>query len=81
MGSVNKTAISQKNGNNMDGNTVDLESIKTAVKMIFGPIYRDVHFADEQTGTLVGAHFALKTTNNALISNTTFSGVNGTDNI
>jgi RHS repeat-associated protein len=37
---------------------------RTAVKMIFGPIYRDVHFADEQTGTLVGAHFALKTTNN-----------------
>jgi RHS repeat-associated protein len=37
---------------------------RTPVKMIFGPIYRDVHFADQQTGTLVGAHFALKTTSN-----------------
>jgi len=38
LGSVTKTAISQKNGNNMDGNTVDLESIKTAVKMILKAI-------------------------------------------
>lgn len=38
LGSVSKTAISQKNGNNMDGNTVDLESIKTAVKMILKAI-------------------------------------------
>jgi GTP cyclohydrolase I len=32
--SVNKTAISEKSGNNMDGNNIDLESIKIAVKMI-----------------------------------------------
>ena len=38
LGSVSKTAISQKNGNNMNGNTVDLESIKTAVKMILKAI-------------------------------------------
>jgi GTP cyclohydrolase I len=31
---INKTGISEKNGNNMDGNTIDLDSIKTAVKMI-----------------------------------------------
>ncbi len=33
-GSVNNVAISEKSGNNMDGNKVDLESIKIAVKMI-----------------------------------------------
>ena len=32
--SVNNTAISEKCGNNMDGNNIDLESIKIAVKMI-----------------------------------------------
>lgn len=32
--SVNKTAISEKSGNNMDGNNIDLESIRIAVKMI-----------------------------------------------
>lgn len=31
---LNNALISDKNGNNMDGNTVDLELIKTAVKMI-----------------------------------------------
>lgn len=33
-GSVNNVAISEKSGNNMNGNKVDLESIKIAVKMI-----------------------------------------------
>jgi GTP cyclohydrolase I len=35
---VNKTAISEKNGNNMDGNTIDLDMIKNAVKMILKAI-------------------------------------------
>lgn len=34
----NKPAISEKNGNNMDGNTIDLDLIKTAVKMILKAI-------------------------------------------
>ena len=35
---VNKPAISEKNGNNMDGNTIDLDLIKNAVKMILKAI-------------------------------------------
>ena len=35
---LNKPAISEKNGNNMDGNTIDLDLIKTAVKMILKAI-------------------------------------------
>ncbi len=35
---VNKPAISEKNGNNMDVNTIDLDLIKTAVKMILKAI-------------------------------------------
>lgn len=35
---VNKLAISEKNGNNMDGNTIDLDLIKNAVKMILKAI-------------------------------------------
>jgi len=35
---VNKTAISEKNGDNMDGNTIDLDMIKNAVKMILKAI-------------------------------------------
>jgi len=35
---LNKTAISEKNGNNMDGNTIDFDLIKTAVKMILKAI-------------------------------------------
>jgi len=35
---VKKTAISEKNGNNMDVNTIDLDLIKTAVKMILKAI-------------------------------------------
>jgi GTP cyclohydrolase I len=31
---TNKATISGKNGNNMDGNAIDIELIKTAVKMI-----------------------------------------------
>ena len=35
---INKAAISEKNGNNMDRNTVDLDLIKSAVKMILKAI-------------------------------------------
>ena len=35
---LNKPAISEKNGNNMDCNTIDLDLIKTAVKMILKAI-------------------------------------------
>ena len=35
---INKAAISEKNGNNMDGNTIDLDMIKNAVKMILKAI-------------------------------------------
>ena len=35
---INKAAISEKNGNNMDGNTIDLDLIKNAVKMILKAI-------------------------------------------
>ena len=35
---INKAAISENNGNNMDGNTIDLDLIKTAVKMILKAI-------------------------------------------
>ena len=35
---LNKPAISEINGNNMDGNTIDLDLIKTAVKMILKAI-------------------------------------------
>ena len=35
---INKAAISEKNGNNMDGNTIDLDLIESAVKMILKAI-------------------------------------------
>jgi len=40
----------------------------TETKEVFGPSYKDVHFANGQQGTFVGDHYAVRTTTNGGLS-------------
>ncbi|TSJ46564.1 LamG-like jellyroll fold domain-containing protein [Fluviicola chungangensis] len=39
-----------------------VSNLGTTQNQIFGPAYRDVHFADAQTGTIIGDHYLVRST-------------------